>query len=510
MDVNGTAGTPITLESTSVVSPSISGDATRLYVVYRKSNENFIRTKFSGDGGLNWSYISTNPNNSNAVYIESVFSNNKLHVTYEVSNVIYYSYYNALNSTWSSQTTVSTGENGNFPRIAAWYTSSQDRVYFLYKKTSTESRWREWNAATSSWVNSSPQTAFTTTYNSYPIGFRVDDSRIYLYYSYYAPDLNGQWFNFINWVVRTKSNNSYINGGTPDINETNKIFTTSTPDGKSHTAFSYSWLLVEGSSYEIGIWRSNATDGNPNDIVYEFGDLSYYRIHLNLSSGGNDVHVIWQDVVPGHNQNNLRYKYDDQAPLVPTNFTGTTYNNHPKLTWSLINGPDVVYEIQRKISPFGEPAGTWQLLTTVNSATSSYVDNGFEITGQQREGTVEYKVRAKDLHPYYSGFTNVISWFYYGVNKINSGMVREYSLSDNYPNPFNPSTVINYAIKEAGLVKIKVYDILGNEVAVLVNETKEAGYHSVKFNASKLPTGVYIYTLQSGSFSDVKKMILVK
>lgn len=160
MDVNGDADTMITLEESSVVSPSISGNASNIYVVYRKSSENYIRTKFSSDGGSNWSYISTNPNNSNASSIECVFSNNKLHVTYEVSNVIYYSSYNTLSATWSSSTTVSTNETGTMPRITALYTSTQDRVMFLYKKTSTESRWREWNATTKSWATN-PQTAFT-------------------------------------------------------------------------------------------------------------------------------------------------------------------------------------------------------------------------------------------------------------------------------------------------------------------------------------------------------------
>lgn len=160
MDVNGDADTMITLEESSVVSPSISGNASNIYVVYRKSSENYIRTKFSSDGGSNWSYISTNPNNSNASSIECVFSNNKLHVTYEVSNVIYYSSYNTLSATWSSSTTVSTNETGTMPRITALYTSTQDRVMFLYKKTSTESRWREWNVTNNSWATN-PQTAFT-------------------------------------------------------------------------------------------------------------------------------------------------------------------------------------------------------------------------------------------------------------------------------------------------------------------------------------------------------------
>ncbi len=96
------------------------------------------------------------------------------------------------------------------------------------------------------------------------------------------------------------------------------------------------------------------------------------------------------------------------------------------------------------------------------------------------------------------------------LNKHNGLNTNSYDLQQNYPNPFNPSTVINYDVKEAGLVRLKVYDILGAEVADLVNETKEAGYHSVEFNASQLPSGIYIYKLQAGDFVSSKKMILLK
>ena len=88
--------------------------------------------------------------------------------------------------------------------------------------------------------------------------------------------------------------------------------------------------------------------------------------------------------------------------------------------------------------------------------------------------------------------------------------VTEYQLSQNYPNPFNPSTIINYSVKDAGLVSLKVYDILGSEVATLVNETKEAGNFAVEFNAANLPSGVYIYTLQVNGFASSKKMLLMK
>ncbi|MGE5353683.1 MAG: T9SS type A sorting domain-containing protein, partial [Acidobacteriota bacterium] len=85
-----------------------------------------------------------------------------------------------------------------------------------------------------------------------------------------------------------------------------------------------------------------------------------------------------------------------------------------------------------------------------------------------------------------------------------------YQLSQNYPNPFNPSTVINYTITKAGFVSLKVYNILGKEVATLVSGQMEAGAHSVQFNASNLPSGIYIYTIQAGEFSASKKLMLLK
>ena len=87
---------------------------------------------------------------------------------------------------------------------------------------------------------------------------------------------------------------------------------------------------------------------------------------------------------------------------------------------------------------------------------------------------------------------------------------KEFLLMQNYPNPFNPSTKIKYSIKTTDLVQLSVYDILGKEVASLVNENKEAGYYSIDFDASHLPSGVYFYRMQSGEFVSSKKMLLIK
>jgi hypothetical protein len=83
-------------------------------------------------------------------------------------------------------------------------------------------------------------------------------------------------------------------------------------------------------------------------------------------------------------------------------------------------------------------------------------------------------------------------------------------LEQNYPNPFNPATIINYAIPQNGYVTLDVYDLLGEKVALLVNQEQVAGRYEVDFDASELSSGIYVYRLISGSFSLAKKMILMK
>jgi hypothetical protein len=86
----------------------------------------------------------------------------------------------------------------------------------------------------------------------------------------------------------------------------------------------------------------------------------------------------------------------------------------------------------------------------------------------------------------------------------------KFELNQNFPNPFNPSTRISYAIPSASFVNLKVYDIIGNEIAVLVNEEKQAGNYQIDFDATELTGGVYFYQLLTGSFVETKKMILMK
>jgi predicted lipoprotein with Yx(FWY)xxD motif len=108
---------------------------------------------------------------------------------------------------------------------------------------------------------------------------------------------------------------------------------------------------------------------------------------------------------------------------------------------------------------------------------------------------------------YETGFntTGVIA-----IENNGTGIPHDFSLSQNYPNPFNPMTTINYQLPEASFVNISIFDALGREVSVLVNQTQNAGYHKTVWNAMAYPSGVYFYRIEAGSYVTDKKMILVK
>jgi len=97
-----------------------------------------------------------------------------------------------------------------------------------------------------------------------------------------------------------------------------------------------------------------------------------------------------------------------------------------------------------------------------------------------------------------------------GIKENKDDIVKDYKLFQNYPNPFNPSTKINFSIPESGNISLKIYSILGKEIATLVNERKEPGTYSLNFNASNLSSGLYIYRLKVNGFVLSKKMLFIK
>jgi hypothetical protein len=120
------------------------------------------------------------------------------------------------------------------------------------------------------------------------------------------------------------------------------------------------------------------------------------------------------------------------------------------------------------------------------------------------------------IEVYKDAIYTIIRGTIYRINKVtsvgpkNKEIPTKFMLYQNYPNPFNSSTTISYDLPERSRVKLSIYNLLGQEVATLVNDEQEPGRYNVKFDASDLPSGVYFYRLEAGKFIEQKKMILIK
>ena len=161
----------------------------------------------------------------------------------------------------------------------------------------------------------------------------------------------------------------------------------------------------------------------------------------------------------------------------------------------------------------------WDGSQWINSRRFNYYYNGnnnFEhglnetyLNGMWTPADFYFIITNPDLHLTISTAEVTI---YYKITSVREKqtIANGYMLSQNYPNPFNPSTTIKYQLPESGLVSLKIYNILGKEVATLVNDNMREGLYEVSFNASKLVSGVYIYQLKVNDYLSSKKMILVK
>ncbi|MFA3784085.1 S8 family serine peptidase, partial [Melioribacteraceae bacterium 4301-Me] len=196
----------------------------------------------------------------------------------------------------------------------------------------------------------------------------------------------------------------------------------------------------------------------------------------------------------------------------------TPVNNHPTLQWDLNTEPDIYsYKVYRSYdnSPFYYAA-------TVSHPNNTYVDTWVDYTKPIWEKSVIYYVTAVDNTVKESvpsnqvettGQMNVPPLIISNDNStatIYEEPSYNFELIGNYPNPFNPTTNISFSIPEKSFVTLKIYDILGNEVAELVNDYKEKGNYTVRFDGSKISSGTYIYKLTAGNKTFISKMQLVK
>lgn len=209
--------------------------------------------------------------------------------------------------------------------------------------------------------------------------------------------------------------------------------------------------------------------------------------------------------------------YSGVANPSPMNIHFTSSNgDYISLAWTKHPSSGVTqYQVWRKIKGKGESA-----VATLDSATTSFTDPLYIQNNNGGSLNMFYTVKA-----YYSpsntwndpGYYNV-SGDFGGFDKNKNNFVSQEMVNEipnefkmeNYPNPFNPTTIISYQLPKDGFVTLKVYDMIGREVATLVNEDKNAGYYKVNFDAARLTSGIYIYTINTNNFIQSKKMLLVK
>ena len=162
----------------------------------------------------------------------------------------------------------------------------------------------------------------------------------------------------------------------------------------------------------------------------------------------------------------------------------------------------------------------WDLLDTVDDDEYTYVDETLSLTplGGQAGTNVSYYVRGVffegfEDHETSSTDTVVVNVPGKDIDKqaVNSAITNStFSLFQNYPNPFNPTTTISLSLMKNSYVTLKVFDMLGREVAILINETLSAGNHKIQFDGSNLESGVYFYEIKTDRFRKVKKLTLLK
>lgn len=186
------------------------------------------------------------------------------------------------------------------------------------------------------------------------------------------------------------------------------------------------------------------------------------------------------------------------VPVELASFSASPVENGVMLNWSTASeNNNKGFDIERS-----EDGKNFNKIASVaGNGTTNEENNYTYIDHSKFSGHVFYRLKQVDLNGEFE-YSNIV--------EVNVGIPGEFSLAQNYPNPFNPSTKISFSISREGPVSLKVYNVLGKEVATLVNENIVPGYYSVNFSGANLSSGVYLYRLESAGLISVRKMNLVK
>ncbi len=200
----------------------------------------------------------------------------------------------------------------------------------------------------------------------------------------------------------------------------------------------------------------------------------------------------------------VSYNSSGPLPVELTSFSALLNGNNVILNWQTSTEVNNYgFSIERSGEMVNGRNSEWSKLGFVNGNGNSNSIKEYSFTDNTLSSSGKYAYRLKQID-------NDGKCEYSNEVEVNYVKANSYSLAQNYPNPFNPTTVISYKLPVNSFVTLKVYDVLGKEVATLVNGNMEAGNYNVNFNASNLSAGTYFYRLQAGDFTSSKKLILIK
>ncbi|MCP5064686.1 MAG: T9SS type A sorting domain-containing protein [Ignavibacteriae bacterium] len=239
--------------------------------------------------------------------------------------------------------------------------------------------------------------------------------------------------------------------------------------------------------------------------------LTQIAVIVYATDGDGDIS---EELASSVNHGGILYNFDYVLPVELTSFTVSLNENTPTLNWETeIEVNNIGFEIERKyqesIIENQDEKYSWETIGFVKGYGHSNSPKYYSFTDENINVNDNYSYRLKQID-------NDGSYEYSEIIELVQSVPSNFSLSQNYPNPFNPSTTINYIIpnvvgnENIRFVLLKVYDMLGREVATLVNKNQNPGSYKVNFDASELTSGLYFCTIKGGDFVQTKKMILVK
>ena len=190
-------------------------------------------------------------------------------------------------------------------------------------------------------------------------------------------------------------------------------------------------------------------------------------------------------------------------PVELSSFSASIIGSAIKLSWRTeTETNNYGFEVERKSTVKGQTSDDWTKIGFVEGYGNSNSPKNYSFTDASViSGKYSYRLKQID---------NDGQFEYSKLIEVDLGVPKKYELAQNFPNPFNPNTSIKFSLPETGNVKLTVYNLLGQEIATLINGVKEAGTHTINYNAEELNSGIYIYRIESNGFNEVRKMTLIK